>query len=347
MFFIIYAYVKMNRIKIGIYGICFNEVNFIERCIESILNADEIIICDTGSTDGTLELLEKMQNIHSNLKVKRIYINPWRFDDARNCALNCLSDDIDICISIDIDELMEPGWYQLLSSEIEKDIIDKGKTFDRYNHRFKTIWDFETNNISEHWHERIHARQNYMWKLPVHEYIFKCDGTDEDIKWLKNLQMTQKPDIKKSRGSYLPLLQQSIKEDKKRWKTFSFLAGELTNVGKFSEAIIAIDQAIKLQDSDKAFLYYQLSEINKIENNYDVAIMNMMNACMYSPNVREYFVYLAQIYLDIGMNVEAEITLKRASKITTRTYGYEYKECCWDERFDYLVKKCKEKLCIV
>ena len=336
---------NQRHVKIGVYLICKNEKDFIERCYETIKEADAIVICDTGSTDGTPELmLNKQRMDRPSLIVKNISVSPWRFDDARNTAMMLLPNDIDVCVSIDADELMESGWYQLLKSEVEKDIAEKGKPFDRYHHRFKTIWDWDKGgiNVSEHWHERIHTRHGYMWKLPVHEHIVKCDGTREEIKWLKDLQMTQKPDTTKNRGSYLQMLKQSAKEDKKRWKTFSFLAGEYINAGFYQEAVEAIEHALKLPDSDKAFLYYQLSSINKRQKDYDAAISNMMNVCKNAPHVREYIVYLAQTYVEANRQSDAVAAIDRATKITERTFGYEYNSACWGDRFNQLAMSIKE-----
>jgi len=41
--------------KISVYIIAFNEVNKIQQCINSVLWADEIIVADSNSTDGTSE----------------------------------------------------------------------------------------------------------------------------------------------------------------------------------------------------------------------------------------------------------------------------------------------------
>ena len=39
---------------------------------------------------------------------------PWRFDQARNAALALVPDDVDICVSLDLDELIMPGWRRVL-----------------------------------------------------------------------------------------------------------------------------------------------------------------------------------------------------------------------------------------
>ncbi len=59
-----------------------NEIKFIEQCLKKVQNyVDEIIIVDSGSTDGTLEILEKF-----NCKV---YDFTWcdDYSKARNYSL--------------------------------------------------------------------------------------------------------------------------------------------------------------------------------------------------------------------------------------------------------------------
>ncbi|MCI8588351.1 MAG: glycosyltransferase, partial [Bacilli bacterium] len=48
-----------NKIKICVYAICKNEEKHIERWIESVKEADDIYVLDTGSTDNSVKLLKK------------------------------------------------------------------------------------------------------------------------------------------------------------------------------------------------------------------------------------------------------------------------------------------------
>ena len=41
--------------KICVYAICKDEMKFIDKWIESMSEADYIVVLDTGSTDGTFE----------------------------------------------------------------------------------------------------------------------------------------------------------------------------------------------------------------------------------------------------------------------------------------------------
>ena len=67
----------MKKYKVCVYAICKNEEKFINRWVESMKEADEIYVLDTGSTDNSRKLLKKL-----GVNVKKKVINPWRFDVA-------------------------------------------------------------------------------------------------------------------------------------------------------------------------------------------------------------------------------------------------------------------------
>ena len=105
----------MNKYKICVYAIAKNEEQFVDRWYESVKDADKIYVLDTGSTDNTVQKLKSHGVI-----VKTLEIKPWRFDTARNKALEMVDEDTDICISIDIDEVLLPGWRQELENNWKK-----------------------------------------------------------------------------------------------------------------------------------------------------------------------------------------------------------------------------------
>ena len=81
--------------RISVYIIAFNEVDKIRDCINSVLWADEIIVADSYSTDGTTE-------IANELGAKVIHIPFDGYGDLRNKAIkHCSGDWI---LSLDSDE---------------------------------------------------------------------------------------------------------------------------------------------------------------------------------------------------------------------------------------------------
>ena len=319
--------------RIAVYGIFKNEEKFMRRFLESCIDADQIVLCDTGSLDGTADIIMDFGLSHdmNNIRLEKITVLPWRFDDARNTALTFVDPDIDLCISLDSDEYLMDGWKQELLSN-----YDPSST--RYYHRFSTIW--ESGAKTEHWHDRIHVRHGYKWWLPVHEILENYER-EEKVTWLHNFWMYQKPDETKSRGTYFQLLEVSVKERPNVWKSWSFLATEYAQLGKLDYALEALDKALTIDDSDKGFLYnYRANVLNDL-NRFDDAIESKRKAISISPNIREYVVYLAEMYewkyidtknlLYLDM---AKMTIKQAELITTKTNGYVYNQNCWDEGFE-------------
>ena len=81
--------------NISVYIIAFNEADKIRDCINSVLWADEIIVADSNSTDGTTEIVE-------SLGAKVVHIPFNGYGDLRNKAISFCSGDW--ILSLDSDE---------------------------------------------------------------------------------------------------------------------------------------------------------------------------------------------------------------------------------------------------
>ena len=75
--------------KIAVYTICKNEEKTVERWYESTRDADYHILTDTGSTDNTVAVARNL-----GITVHQIFLNPFRFDDARNASLLVVPTDV-------------------------------------------------------------------------------------------------------------------------------------------------------------------------------------------------------------------------------------------------------------
>jgi len=80
---------------LSVYIITLNEAEKISDCIKSVLWADEIIVVDSNSTDGTIEIAKKL-----GAKVINIPFNG--FGDLRNKAIACCKNKW--ILSLDSDE---------------------------------------------------------------------------------------------------------------------------------------------------------------------------------------------------------------------------------------------------
>lgn len=214
--------------KIAVSAISKNEAQFVERFCKSAIDADLILIADTGSTDDTIALAKSQPKT----VVHNICVTPWRFDIARDAALALLPRDIDIVISLDLDEVLEPGWRQ----EIER-VWVPGTTRLRYK--------FDWGCGISFYYEKIFARHGYHWHHPVHEYP-RADGRIAEVyAHTDNLLVSHHPDPTKSRGQYLDLLRLAVKEDPACPRNAFYFARELTFYNLWGEAVDALHKYLE------------------------------------------------------------------------------------------------------
>ena len=112
--------------RIAVYALARNERKHVDEWAASCHEADFRVVTDTGSTDGTVEAL-----MDRGVTVCHGYVCPWRWDDAHNLSLNHVPPDADVCIRLDLDERLQPGWRQA---------VERAWTGDVNNLRYQYVW---------------------------------------------------------------------------------------------------------------------------------------------------------------------------------------------------------------
>ena len=114
----------MNEIKISILVPVYNTSKFLEKCMRSIMEQNfrdiEIICVNDGSTDNSLEILEKLQKEDNRI----IIVNKENggLTSARNAGLEIARGKY--CLNIDSDDWIEQGYFKALYERAEKDDLD-------------------------------------------------------------------------------------------------------------------------------------------------------------------------------------------------------------------------------
>lgn len=312
----------MNKYKVAVYAICKNEEKFVERWYNSMKEADEIYVLDTGSTDNTIEELKK-RNVHVDVK----QIKPWRFDVARNLSLDMIPTDADICVCTDLDEVLEEGWR----NELEK--IWKNNT-DRLRYNYN--WSFDENGkpAVNFYIEKIHSRKNYKWTHPVHEVLTFTGNKKEEFITTDNITVNHYPDSTKSRSSYLNLLELSVKESPNDDRNTHYLGREYMFHGRHNEAIDTLISHLKLpsatwkDERSASMRFIARSYINL--KRYDEAKMWFDKAMEETPYLRDPFVERALLAYTLGDYKEIEKYCIEALKIETHTKSYINEPFSWD-----------------
>jgi len=275
----------MNKYKICVYAICKNESKFIKRWYESIKEADYICVLDTGSDDNSIDILKEL-----GINYKTKIIEPFRFDEARNESLKMIPDDIDICICLDIDEVMKEGWYKIITD-------NWNDTLTRLSYIYNWNLDENDNPIISFYANKIHKNKCYKWTHPVHEVLTYTGNDDENILKVNHELINHYPDKEKSRNQYLPLLELSVKEDPLDDRNMHYLGREYMYYGKWNECIDTLIKHLNLKsatwkDERSASMRY-ISRCYINLNRWDEATMWLEKAIAETPYLREPYIEMA------------------------------------------------------
>lgn len=296
--------------KIAVYTIALNEEQFVQRWFDSAKEADYLVIVDTGSTDNTVRLAEAL-----GITVHSIKVKPWRFDDARNAALFLLPEDVDYCISLDMDEVLMPGWREAF------DRLDPRVTRPKY----KYVWSSNPDGTEAltFGGDKIHARHGYRWTHPVHE-VLVANGIEEIMGWV-DVDLRHYPDASKSRGQYLPLLELSVREDPNDDRNLFYLGREYMYHGIKDKAIECLLKHLTISTwhAERATGMRYLANLTGNKEPW------LLKACAEAPERREPWVDLAQYYHDIKNWEGSYFAAKRSLFIQERPMEYLCEPHAW------------------
>lgn len=198
----------MDAYKICVYAICKNEENFVDRWMDSMGEADLIVVTDTGSDDSTVKKLRERGAV-----VYTDVIKPWRFDAARNISLEHVPDDVDICVCTDLDEVFLPGWRAKLEAAWNNMALQAGESVARRG-SYLYNWSLKPNGTPDvqFVYSKVHERHGFYWTWPVHEYLQYKGSLPLNNVFIDGMILNHYPDPLKTRSSYLPLLELAVEE---------------------------------------------------------------------------------------------------------------------------------------
>ncbi|MDR1914681.1 MAG: glycosyl transferase family 2 [Clostridiales bacterium] len=312
----------MNKYKVYVYAICKNEEQFVDLWMDCMNEADGVFVLDTGSEDRTVEKL-----IARGAIVKIEIINPWRFDIARNISLQMVPEYADICVCTDMDERFEPGWRTLLETNW---IPGADKALYTYNWSLKPDGTPDTQLV----YSKIHRRNSYIWKYPVHEYLkFIGTGTENTVD-LRQLILNHYPDMNKSRRSYLTLLKIGVQEDPTDERMAYYLGREYMYIGNWNECISTLLLHLTLPHSvwpeERAASMRWIAKAYQMLGDTAQAYLWYFRAIAECPYMRDAYVEFALMAYNISDWNAAYYFSEEALKITRKNTTFVNMGYAWD-----------------
>lgn len=315
--------------KICVYAICKNESKFIERWYESVKEADYVCVLDTGSTDNSVEMLKN----HNIIVSEKKYEN-FRFDIARNDSMLLIPDDTNICVCLDLDEILVTGWSDILRANWRD---NTGRA------RYRYTWNFNPDGSEGvvFMGDKIHKHKMFRWIHPVHEVLSQIGNEKYETISLPQIQVNHHADNTKSRSNYLPLLELSVKENPNDDRNVHYLGREYMFYQQYDKAIETLSHHLELptatwRDERCASLRY-IAKCYGALGNADKQEEYLMRAIIEADYIREPYYEAGIMYYERSDYLHAIVMFTSMLKITDRCLNYISSPECWGPMpYDYL-----------
>ena len=300
--------------KICVYAICKQEAKEAAAWYENVRCADDVIVLDTGSTDGTPDILEEL-----GCTVFRKEYDEFRFDVARNDSLDLAMEhsDANIFFTTDFDERMDPGWYEYVIEHWDPDVHTRG-TYDDY------FGDSPLPGSLNWMHDRT-----WKWKYPCHEVMEKRDGSGVHYHISKELDMRGgivvlrhwQDYTKETRGQYLGLLRKRFSEYRDD-ESAAYLVRELMYKNSPGEALMYEPEMLQMDliGNPGSWVLLCLAWAHEVQNDVNAAEGLLLRAYLMDPYNRTAPTKLAQLLSDSGNSELAAAVLQEAFR-TAHTYS--------------------------
>ncbi len=295
--------VKNEKPKLCLNMIVKNEKDVIRRCLDSVIPIiDYWVILDTGSTDGTQDIIQKhLQNIPGEL-----YESPWKtWGKSRTEAFNLAKGKGEYILFMDADDILSfdnTSWLSKLKT-------DQYRLWRGSNHFLYEKPQIVKGDLPWRWvgvtHEYLDCPVPYNSELLTDVKYVTLDGgagSKDPKKFAKNVA----------------LLKDGIKEEPENSRYAFYLAESYRDSGKKAKALEWFQKRVDMGGwAEEVFwsklqIGHMLRELNCSDN---LAIEAYKDAFVYRPHRPESIYFIAELCNSIGRYAEAYMYLKTYQQI--------------------------------
>jgi glycosyltransferase involved in cell wall biosynthesis len=274
-----------------------NDEAVIENCLLSVQEiADCVVICDIGSTDNTLLLVQ--QFMHTTGIPGKIYRHTWKnYGYNRSLAVEAAVETLKenrfnlsstYLLMLDSDMLVHPG-ESFNKDLLNKDaflVLEKSSGLSCYNYNLKFL------------------KASLPWQSfgVAHEYwspncAYQCEK-------LSNFMIEAMGDQQAKTKQNIDLIQEGLQKEPENERYMFYLAQSLKSLKKFTEAITWYKKRIARQGDKEEiwFSKYMLGECYKELGVWDTALFWYLEAYQYNPDRTDSLLNVATYYRMNGQN---------------------------------------------
>lgn len=299
----------MKRHSLALALICKNEIDNFPRLLKSIEGCfDEIHVTDTGSTDGTIEYLQDLQNKGLPDGAKLV-LSDFEWVDDFAAARNHSFKDVktDFVMWMDLDDILSDKEAFIKWRDVAMPLGDYWLA--NYNYAFdgkKALISFSRERV-------LRVNKGPHWKYFIHEGVFPMPDSNIQFvhSWTIDHQRTI-ADMEKDRGRNLKIFEKKLREGVKLCPRMEFYYGkELFENGDQLNAWRVLRDVItreKLEMGDRVLTIQYLANAALILNNPKAVaecIAYAHQGVQLDPTRSEFWCILGDAYLSQSRFAEA------------------------------------------
>jgi glycosyltransferase involved in cell wall biosynthesis len=310
-----------------------NESDVIQRCLASVKRIiDHWVVVDTGSTDGTQEIVKNfMRDIPGHL-----YERPWvDFASNRNEALALAAKKADYLLFIDADERLE------FSDTFSLPELDKDAYY--IATRLPNVVFYRMLLVNNH--------LKWVWEGVLHEALYSPDAnrSSEVLPDVENIATAT--DGHRSRDpetlqNDVRLLEKALQKDPKNSRTVFFLAQSHYLARSYTRALMYYQKRAAMGGFDEE-IYFSLYMIGYLQEKLGMApeifLESYQKAYRFRPSRAEPLFRIAHYYHRVGEYQAACDQLKEALSIPLPLGSLNVEQDMYDNGH-LLLADCAERL---
>jgi tetratricopeptide (TPR) repeat protein len=302
-----------------------NESKIILRLLQSVVHLiDCYCICDTGSTDDTVEKIQSFFNNGPNPRPGKIVFEPFQnFAHNRNVALQACQGMSDFVLLLDADMVIRAPEDSSLNSRTAKLKLEWLTTADSFAVLQGNDSFFYKNN------RIVRNNGKYLYAGVTHEYI-NTPPEDRNVLIPKDVLFIDDVGDGGAKGNKferdIALLLKGIEDEPKNVRYFFYLANSYHDSGKFDEAMEYYKKRIAMGDwiEEVWYSHFRLGKCAQRLGNMDAAICHWLDAYNTIPERIESLYEIIAHYRYISKHKSAFLFYEMAKKQLDRQLPREH-----------------------
>lgn len=263
----------MKHGKTACYTILKNEAKYIEKWLHYADSFDYKVLLDTGSTDGSWEILQEAASKDRKLIIEQKTFTPWHFSVARNYNMTMIPEEVVWCLSPDLDEYFSINTHDMLNVIIDAVPGVTNIACTRLDIYSPTVFVGPPNHIPSN---KIHRRADYHWVQPIYEHLsWKHEGYEKEV-YSEEIFLIHDQDFKKKERSelYIKMLREEYATNPTNTWCLWFLIYHFYKSKNMKEYIPAVCDYLK---------YHKKRD----EKNYTELLRDIRNIYLYEKSISD------------------------------------------------------------